>query len=80
MATSVGCVLSSPDECHCDCHKNLNGIKVSHVIACCYICPHCERRIISSIYDLHVRSCNILPHSDDENLDRIVGGFDIYSD
>lgn len=41
------------DECECSCHFEEG---VYHIMACCDICPACEKRIKFG-YDKHVAAC-----------------------
>lgn len=47
-----------PGECTCQCHNMpRGGAIIEHVVACCFPCPKCGRRIIPSYYDSHVKEC-----------------------
>lgn len=44
------CVID-PDECSCSCHRTGD----IHVIACCHVCPYCQKRINLFSYESHVK-------------------------
>jgi hypothetical protein len=41
-------------ECMCACHHTEGMV---HCMPCCYVCPHCKRRISTFYYDRHVEKC-----------------------
>lgn len=51
-------------ECDCPCHKP--GSQIMHFMACCFVCPHCKKRISYQLenkdwdfdmYEKHVAEC-----------------------
>ena len=61
--------MSTLGECTCGCHLNPN---IKHVMACCYICPHCGRNIMTHVFDIHKKECEKREdETDEERLIRI---------
>lgn len=47
------------DECDCECH-DLGGA-MSHIVACCGACPHCEKNIAFWALESHTENCHLNP-------------------
>jgi hypothetical protein len=45
------------DECTCECHS---GCAV-HIVACCYICPECDKKISTYNWETHQEKHRGLP-------------------
>ena len=45
MPKTPGCGHSDEDICDCDCHNPDSKDIIRHMVACCYTCPNCKRRI-----------------------------------
>lgn len=58
--------------CTCDCHSNPN---VRHVMACCYVCPHCGNNIERAFYTDHVNRCKRETENLLEELGEAIGGY-----
>ena len=49
--------VTSMFTCNCDCHSEVFGDSVHHVMACCHICPTCGDRVVTGMYDFHTETC-----------------------
>ncbi len=66
--------VSTLGECDCICHI-MEGVK--HAMACCSMCPRCNKRITTLLYSSHIESCIV-----DESNHTLFDLFEakIYSD
>jgi len=44
------------EECNCVCHDG-SGVKLKHVLPCCFICPHCKANIKYNFFQFHLKRC-----------------------
>lgn len=44
--------------CDCECHEP--GRDIKHIAPCCYKCPFCHKRIDTSCWSTHSKSCEDL--------------------
>lgn len=51
----VGPTTNENDICDCLCHKP--GMQAMHIMACCNLCPCCNKNIKHSAYARHVKEC-----------------------
>ena len=42
--------------CHCQCQCHIHK-DILHVMACCYTCEYCGRRITEFYYEQHIAEC-----------------------
>lgn len=45
--------------CNCDCHDEYKEVR--HIMACCYECSFCHKRIKGLMYWVHNAFCNLRP-------------------
>ncbi len=54
----INCRGSNSDECHCMCHgADGRTIIAKHIVACCYECSKCGRKIPTYSWDSHKKAC-----------------------
>jgi hypothetical protein len=43
--------------CDCRCHDTDSGLKIRHIVACCYTCSVCQLKIRSARHIEHEKNC-----------------------
>jgi hypothetical protein len=51
---------TSPWVCTCDCHNALFKDYMWHCMPCCHVCPTCDTRIVTGVYDMHIKDCKVI--------------------